>query len=120
MFGGTRSLGCADATGGGIVLAFATALSLVEDLSHPGALPLRSITADLIGVVFGLTAFCFSSWLSLRRWRWLALGAYIVLVLIYSLSSIETHNLVPFCATLVLIEVGAGALTPWETSWQVG
>src|ERR1019366_3525891 len=79
MFGGTRSLGCADATGGGIVLAFATALSLVEDLSHPGALPLRSITADLIG----LTVFCFSSWLSLRQWRWLALGAYIVLVLIY-------------------------------------
>src|ERR1700682_1925930 len=64
----------------GAVLMFATALSVLRDLTLARGAPLHGLTAEVLAFGIGLAVFACSSWLAPRPWRWFLLAAYSLLV----------------------------------------
>ena len=104
---------------GGAVIVVSTVLAVVTDLSTRGPVRVYSLGSDCIALAIGVVAFAFAGWLSSRRWRPLLLSAYGLMILNYAISAVASGDLVSLLYPTILLAVGIGALTPWETGWQL-
>ena len=104
---------------GGAVIVVSTSLSVVNDLLAQNLSLPYTVGCDSIALSIGVVSFAFASWLSSRRRRPLLLVAYSLMVLTYAISAIASEDLASLVYPTILLAVGTGALTPWESRWQL-
>jgi two-component system sensor histidine kinase/response regulator len=102
----------------GTLAVIVTIGSVVDDYVSGHGFGTWNTVSDVTTMALGASIVLLARWLAPRSWKPLLFTILVVIMTNYSIAAISTREVGEVFTTLLLFEMGSGALIPWETGWQ--